>query len=188
MHLLKYLHITLFLLFCGPSALRAGSGPNKLQRDVPDAFKAYGAFPYAVAITDSNNDTIFECLAAERTEFDYEAKTATYIWFVSDGPEKSRNGYPFYYTEGPTLDSANYVVGKDGVSQVEYVRYTDYKDCLISEASYFGEQCTLWVSKEVQDLVPEHCLEQFGDICGFAVPVYAADLCEEDFTFEDADD
>ncbi|XP_077533141.1 uncharacterized protein LOC144145411 isoform X2 [Haemaphysalis longicornis] len=155
MLLLKYLPIILFLFFCGPSVLRAGSGPNKLQRDVPDAFKAYGAFPYAIAITDSNNDTIFECLAAKRTEFDYEAKTATYVWFVGDGPENLRKGYPFHYTQGATLDAADYTVGKE---------------------------CTLWVSMEVQDLVPEHCLEQFGDICGFAVPLHAADLCEDDFT------
>ncbi|XP_077533109.1 uncharacterized protein LOC144145395 [Haemaphysalis longicornis] len=188
MHLFKNLPVAAFLLFWGPSALRAGSGPNKLQRDVPDAFKAFGAFPYAIGITDSNNDTIFECLTAIRTEYDYEAKTVTYVWSLNDGPEHTRKHYAFHYTAGATPDTANFSVGKDEVPEVKYVRYTDYKDCVITEASHFAEECTLWVSKEVEDLVPVHCLEQFGDICGFAVPLHDADLCEDDFTdIEDAD-
>ncbi|XP_077541009.1 uncharacterized protein LOC144153233 [Haemaphysalis longicornis] len=41
-------------------------------------------------------------------------------------------------------------------------------------------QCTLWVSEEYKDLVPTHCLRQFHDICGVAVPVRDSDLCPDD--------
>ncbi|KAL1478762.1 hypothetical protein MTO96_052411 [Rhipicephalus appendiculatus] len=60
--------------------LGAPGGPRKLHYDVPDTFEVISAFPSSVAISDSDNDTIFDCLVANRTEIDYETKTATYVW------------------------------------------------------------------------------------------------------------
>ncbi|KAH7938538.1 hypothetical protein HPB49_024983 [Dermacentor silvarum] len=167
----------------------AGKGPNVLQRDVPDAFKVFAAFPYAVAISDADNDTIFECLTTMRKDFDPESKTVTYVWSISDGPGK-RKHVSLHHTAGATPDATNFTVGKDSNEvEVAYVIWSDYKDCAITEVPHFADQCTLWVSKEVEDLVPEYCLEQFHDACGVMVPLHDSDLCEDDqFDGEDDDE
>ncbi|KAH7946627.1 hypothetical protein HPB52_002147 [Rhipicephalus sanguineus] len=108
--------------------------------------KVFAAFPYAVGISDINNDTIFECLSARRKDFDPEAKTVTYVWSLNDGPGK---------------------------------RY--FLRCSAAE-------CTLWVSKAVEDLVPVSCLEQFHDVCGVMVPLRDSDLCLDDENDVDDDD
>ncbi|KAL1442696.1 hypothetical protein MTO96_030669 [Rhipicephalus appendiculatus] len=46
--------------------------PQAVADDVPDAFKVFGLFPHIVAISDVDNDTVFECLSAKRTEYDPE--------------------------------------------------------------------------------------------------------------------
>ncbi|XP_037578997.1 uncharacterized protein LOC119461703 [Dermacentor silvarum] len=165
----------------------AGKGPNVLQRDAPDAFKVFAAFPYAVGISDSDNDTIFECLTTKRKDFDPEAKTVTYVWSLSDGPGK-RKHVEFHHTTGATPDATNFTVGTDSDEmEVAYVTWSDYKDCAITEVPHYGDQCTLWVSKAVEDLVPVYCLEQFHDICGVMVPLHDSDLCEDD-QFEEEND
>ncbi|XP_077535285.1 uncharacterized protein LOC144147100 [Haemaphysalis longicornis] len=181
MGLFKVLPLCALLIALAPSALQAGSGPNKLQREVPDAFKTIAAFPYAIGISDANNDTIFECLTVLRSQFDPVAKTATYVWSLNQGPGEERKYVDMQYTAGETPDTVNFA-DETGKIQVKYFRYSDYKECTVTESTYFGEACTLWVTKEVEHRVPEHCLEQFSDICGLAVPLRPADLCEDDYT------
>ncbi|KAH6942288.1 hypothetical protein HPB50_003167 [Hyalomma asiaticum] len=59
--------------------LGAPGGPRKLHNDVPDSFEVMAAFPLAVSISDADNDTIFDCMIANRTQIDYEAKKATFV-------------------------------------------------------------------------------------------------------------
>ncbi|XP_050028183.3 uncharacterized protein [Dermacentor andersoni] len=166
----------------------AGKGPNVLQRDVPDAFKVFAAFPYAVAISDADNDTIFECMTTMRKDFDPEAKTVTYVWSINNGPGK-RKHVGFHHTAGATPDATNFTVGRHSNKvEVAYIIWSDYKDCAITEVPHFGDQCTLWVSKEVEDLVPLYCLEQFHDVCGVVVPLHDSDLCEDDENDEEDQD
>ncbi|XP_054922919.1 uncharacterized protein [Dermacentor andersoni] len=166
----------------------AGKGPNLLQRQPTDAFKVFAAFPYAVGISDVDNDTIFECLTAKRKDFNPEAKTVTYVWSLNDSPGK-RKRVGFHHTAGATPDATNFTVGKDSNNvQVAYITWSDYKDCAITEVPYYTEQCTLWVSKEVENLVPLYCLEQFHDICGVMVPLHDSDLCQDDENDEEDDD
>ncbi|XP_037280330.2 uncharacterized protein LOC119173637 [Rhipicephalus microplus] len=165
----------------------AGNGPHLLQREAPDAFEVFAAFPYAVGISDTNNDTIFECLSATRKDFDPVAKTVTYVWSLSDGPGK-RKHVGFHHTAGATPDATNFTVGKSTNMEVAYIVWSDYKDCAITDVPHFAEQCTLWVSKVVEDLVPLYCLKQFHDVCGVVVPLHDSDLCEDDENDEEDDD
>ncbi|KAL1478730.1 hypothetical protein MTO96_034881 [Rhipicephalus appendiculatus] len=55
-------------------------GPRKLHYDDVDAFKVASQFKDVVSISDSDNDTIFDCVVANRTDIDYEAQTLTYVW------------------------------------------------------------------------------------------------------------
>lgn len=165
----------------------AGKGPNVLPRETPDAFEVFAQFPYAVAISDADNDTIFECLTATRKDFDPEAKTVTYVWSISDSPGK-RKHVGFHHTAGATPEATNFTVGKSTVVEVAYVVWSDYKDCAITEVPHFSDQCTLWVSKAVEDLVPVSCLEQFHDVCGVVVPLHDSDLCLDDENDEEDED
>ncbi|KAL1478145.1 hypothetical protein MTO96_035185 [Rhipicephalus appendiculatus] len=40
-----------------------------------------------MSISDSDNDTIFDCLSANRTEIDYEAQTFSYVWTIQGEDE-----------------------------------------------------------------------------------------------------
>ncbi|KAH7946626.1 hypothetical protein HPB52_002146 [Rhipicephalus sanguineus] len=137
--------------------------------------QVFAAFPYAVAISDADNDTIFECLTATRKDFDPEAKTVT-------------KHVGFHHTAGATPEATNFTVGKSTVVEVAHVVWSDYKDCAITEVPHFSDQCTLWVSKAVEDLVPLYCLEQFHDVCGVVVPLHDSDLCLDDENDEEDDD
>ncbi|KAL1486682.1 hypothetical protein MTO96_046847, partial [Rhipicephalus appendiculatus] len=53
--------------------------------------------------------------------------------------------------------------------EVAYFRYTDYRNCAVMEVGHYGEQCILWVAKEMENDVPAHCLEQYDDICGVGI-------------------
>ncbi|KAL1445120.1 hypothetical protein MTO96_029340 [Rhipicephalus appendiculatus] len=70
--------------------LGAPGGPRKLPYHEPDAFQVISEYRDAAAISDSNNDTIFDCLAAHRINVDYEAGIATYAWTFkeADGSTK----------------------------------------------------------------------------------------------------
>uniref|UniRef100_G3MQN9 Lipocalin/cytosolic fatty-acid binding domain-containing protein n=1 Tax=Amblyomma maculatum TaxID=34609 RepID=G3MQN9_AMBMU len=167
----------LFLLSLAGAVSR---GPNKLQREVPDTFKIFEAFPHPVGVMDIDNDTILDCLSARRAEMDPEAQTATYVWSLAGSEGKTRAHVPVYHMPGDSPDATRYSVGsKDGPVEVGYFRYTDYKDCAILELPHFGDQCTLWVSEEVRDSIPAECLEQYADICGEGAPIYDKEMCED---------
>ncbi|XP_077538608.1 uncharacterized protein LOC144151431 [Haemaphysalis longicornis] len=158
-----------------------GWGPHKLQREVPDAFKTFAEFPFAIGIADNDNDTIFECLTARRHNFDPVAKTVTYDWSLNTGPGQERYILSLHHTAGDTPDAAPFTVNDGDTVYDGYVVYTDYKDCAVTEVPFWNnEQCTLWVSEALKDLVPTHCLRQFHDICGVAVPLRDSDLCPDD--------
>ncbi|XP_077538657.1 uncharacterized protein LOC144151477 [Haemaphysalis longicornis] len=157
------------------------SGPNKLKRDVPDVFEAFSDYPFAIAISDNDNDTIFECLSATRRDFDPEAKTVTYDWSLSNGPENEREIVSLHHSAGATPDATNFTIGDDDTVYVGYVRYNDNGNCAVTEFPFRNKElCTLWVSEEYKDMVPTYCLRHFHDICGVIVPLRDSDLCPDD--------
>ncbi|KAL1473223.1 hypothetical protein MTO96_038835, partial [Rhipicephalus appendiculatus] len=89
--------------------LGAPGGPRKLPYDVPDAFQVFTQYKDAVAISDSDNDTTFDCLVTRRINIDYEAQTATYIWTFKDS--SSRPDVFFQVSRGPKPGTVEMTVG-----------------------------------------------------------------------------
>ncbi|XP_077539485.1 uncharacterized protein LOC144152146 isoform X2 [Haemaphysalis longicornis] len=117
-----------------------GSGPKKLQRETPDAYLAFEAFPYALGVADNDNDTIFECLNAKRRDFDLEGRTVTYDWSLSTGPGQERLVVSLHHLPGDTIDSAPFTVDDDTTVYDGYVSYTDYRDCAVTEVPIWNNQ------------------------------------------------
>lgn len=172
--------LTPFLLVvcCIPQVLgRLGSpgGPQKLHHEVADALKAFASFQYAVAISDSDNDTILECMHTTRTDVDLETGTATYAWFF---PDVGR-AIPFHVKAGDEPGTITFTVEDDPTPFEGAIYYTDYENCVIADLEYRGHQCTLWAQSEVKDNVPQECIDQFVDTCGVTVPQHSRDLCPD---------
>ncbi|XP_070377556.1 uncharacterized protein [Dermacentor albipictus] len=155
--------------------------PQTFDDEAPDAFQVYGRFPYIVAISDSNNDTIFECLSAKRTEYDPGAKKATYVVIFKGHHGGQKKNVAFHVSEGPSPSTIEFTEDEhpDHAETAE-ILYTDYETCYIAKFLYNGEQCFLYVPKEMEDNVPHHCINHFAATCGVAVPVYSKDLCPDD--------
>ncbi|KAL1485465.1 hypothetical protein MTO96_047310, partial [Rhipicephalus appendiculatus] len=91
-----------------------------------------GAFPHVVAISSSNNDTSFKCLAATRTHFDLEAKRAVYVWHLggSRAATATRN-VTFNIEAGNAPDQTTYFIDNDRTHlYTAYYNYTDYENCM----------------------------------------------------------
>ncbi|XP_037286862.2 uncharacterized protein LOC119179845 isoform X2 [Rhipicephalus microplus] len=132
--------------------LGAPGGPLKKHYDFPDVFEVVSEYKDAMSISDSDNDTIFDCLLTNRTEVDYEARTFKYVW-TSQGADGSpqeevlMTGMP-----GPTSGSVRFFVE--------------------------GE-CILWVKRNLKDTVPQVCIDNFMDICGVVIKPGRRDLCDD---------
>ncbi|XP_049528939.1 uncharacterized protein LOC125947727 [Dermacentor silvarum] len=111
-------------------------GPQKLHHDVADTLKAFSSFPFAVAISDSGNDTIFECMYTTQTDVDLEAKTATYAWYF---PGLWR-AIPFYVTAGEEPGTLTFTVEDDPTPFEGVIYYTDYENCVIADLEYLGHR------------------------------------------------
>ncbi|XP_070395666.1 uncharacterized protein [Dermacentor albipictus] len=133
-------------------------------------------FENVVAISDSDNDTIFECLAAHRTDIDVEAQAATYMFdFFSSGLH-----IPFRISRGETLGTVTFTVGMDLTPLEGTVYFTDFENCVVVNAEYYTrDQCILWTRREFKDNVPQDCIDHFVDTCGVIVPEHSRDLCPD---------
>ncbi|XP_070394453.1 uncharacterized protein [Dermacentor albipictus] len=109
-------------------------GPQKLHHDVADTLKAFTSFPFAVAISDSDNDTIFECMYTTQTDVNLNAKTATYAWYF---PGFGR-AIPFYVRAGEEPGTLTFTVEDDPTLFEGVIYYTDYENCVIADLEYLG--------------------------------------------------
>ncbi|XP_037579022.1 uncharacterized protein LOC119461724 [Dermacentor silvarum] len=153
-------------------------GPLNLDHklyDAADIIKLISTFDYLVAISDADNDTIFECMSAKRVEFDPEVLSATYLWvFPSTGVE-----VPIYIHLGGPLGKVQFTIPQDKIPREGIVYYSNYKNCVVVEAELYGQQCVLWTSTDVKDNVPQDCIDNFVDTCGVIVPKHSRDLCPD---------
>uniref|UniRef100_A0A6G5A4I4 Putative lipocalin 35 lipocalin n=1 Tax=Rhipicephalus microplus TaxID=6941 RepID=A0A6G5A4I4_RHIMP len=149
-------------------------------REPTDAFRMLGAFPRVVAISSSNNDTSFKCLAATRTHFDLEAKKASYVWHLggSHAATATRN-VTFDIQAGNAPDQTTYFIDNDRTRPyTAYYNYTDYETCMVMIVPYNNhDHCLLWVKPAVTHAVPRHCLDNYEETCDVRVPQYDNDLC-----------
>ncbi|XP_075550485.1 uncharacterized protein LOC142584212 [Dermacentor variabilis] len=149
--------------------------------DVPDSFKIFENFPFAVAVSDQDNDTIYECLTAKRMWLTPEEKKGEYIWFFGAHGGKSKRTVSFYVFEGNSPDTFRFTVETDdGPSNEAKFYYTDYENCAILDIPYSGRHCILWTKETVKDAVPQKCLDEFMKNCGVGAPLYTDDLCSGD--------
>uniref|UniRef100_A0A131Z0R5 Lipocalin n=1 Tax=Rhipicephalus appendiculatus TaxID=34631 RepID=A0A131Z0R5_RHIAP len=156
-------------------------GTAQETNDVPDSFKIFETFPFAVAISDADNDTVYECLTAKRMWLEPEEKKGEYIWFLKGNLDNRKRTVSFYVFEGPSPDTFLFTVGSDeALSSEAKFHYTDYKNCAVLDLPYNGRQCMLWSTEESKDSLPQECLDEFVKHCGVAMPLYGKDLCSED--------
>ncbi|XP_037499690.1 uncharacterized protein LOC119373698 [Rhipicephalus sanguineus] len=152
------------------------------QRERVDSFRMIGAFPKVVAISTSTNDSSFKCLSAIRTNYDGEAKTATYVWPLRGHGGTERRNVTFTITPGDVSDETKYFVDDDN-SRVYtgYHHYTDYQNCMVMTVKYREhDHCLLWVKRSVAHAVPQNCLDNYEAKCDVRVPIFDNDLCHDD--------
>ncbi|XP_049527881.1 uncharacterized protein LOC125947360 [Dermacentor silvarum] len=149
--------------------------------DVPDSFKIYENFPFAVAVSDSDNDRRYECVTTRRMWLLPEEKKGEYIWLLEGHDGKSKQTVSFYVFEGSSPDTVRFTVGsEDSPSNEAKFYYSDYENCAVIDIPYNGRQCMLWTKETVKDSVPQKCLDEFQKNCGVGAPLYNKDLCSKD--------
>ncbi|KAL1484802.1 hypothetical protein MTO96_032394 [Rhipicephalus appendiculatus] len=150
-------------------------GPMKLHRDSPDGFETMKQFPYSVSISDSDNDTIFECMTSKRLAIDEETMTGTFEFLL---PSLGRT-LLYYVREGDSPGTMIFTSSTDPIPRDGIIYYTDYQNCVVADLELEGDghQCTLWARAEVEKNMPENCIDQFVDVCGVIVPADSRDLC-----------
>ncbi|XP_049276259.1 uncharacterized protein LOC125760346 [Rhipicephalus sanguineus] len=116
---MAWLKLSIGVLLFG---LATATPTRNLQREGVDTFRTIGAFRKVVAISTSTNDTSFKCLTAIRTNYDAEAKTATYVWLLRGHGGTQRRNVTFTISAGTVPHQANYFVDADN-SRV-YTGYT----------------------------------------------------------------
>ncbi|XP_075553544.1 uncharacterized protein LOC142586177 [Dermacentor variabilis] len=149
--------------------------------DVPDSFKVFQNFPFAVAVSDQNNDTIYECLTAKRLWLMPEEKEGQYVWLFGGHGGTSKQKVNFYVFEGSSPDTFLFSLGPD-VPPTDEAKfyYADYDNCVVLDIPYNGRQCILWTKETAKDAVPPKCVEEFMKYCGVGAPLYSDDLCSGD--------
>ncbi|XP_077486712.1 uncharacterized protein LOC144098014 [Amblyomma americanum] len=155
--------------------------------EVPDSFEIFEKFPFAVAISDINNDSIYECLTAKRAWFDKDAKKGEYIWLLRGHHNNPKKTIAFYVADGRSPDTFLYTEGsgenfqicqQDAIPEVGTFHYTDYETCAVLDTPYHGKTCILWASAARKDSLPQKCLDEFSKHCGVGPPLYSKDICK----------
>ncbi|XP_077538975.1 uncharacterized protein LOC144151729 [Haemaphysalis longicornis] len=159
--------------------LGAPGGPQKLPRQVADSFQVFSSFPFAVAISDSDNETIFECVKTTRTQLDPEAQTATFAWVARETDFNPRQEVLFHVKAAEEPGTVTFTVDDDPTEKEGIFYYTDYEKCLVMDFEYRGHQCILWMPIKYKDDAPQECIDYFVDTCGVSVTFNRTDLCED---------
>ncbi|XP_049527891.1 uncharacterized protein LOC125947365 [Dermacentor silvarum] len=150
------------------------------NNDVLDSFKVFENFPFGVAITDNDNDTIFECVTAKRAWLDMDSKKVEYVWLLKGPKGTPRKTIAFYAAEGNSPDTFLFMEGSDDAPPVVgKLYYSDYKTCAVIDMSHQSPRCILWATETSKDSLPQECLDQFEKNCGVGIPVYTKDLCAD---------
>uniref|UniRef100_G3MSK1 Lipocalin/cytosolic fatty-acid binding domain-containing protein n=1 Tax=Amblyomma maculatum TaxID=34609 RepID=G3MSK1_AMBMU len=137
-------------------------------------------FETPVLILASSDDAELECLSARLTHFNEAARTATYVWNIKGHKGSQKRIRSFDLRQGKELNQVDFKE-KDGPSGTVTVPYSDMKNCFIGTfpTVLYGGQCMMWVRKEVEDNVPQNCIDEFEDICDVEVSEYNHDLCQD---------
>lgn len=160
---------------------KANGASEILRRDLPDAFEIYLHLDDVLAISDADNDGVFECTAAIRTDYQTEPRMATYMFLFKGHHGTEKKNVSLHITPGATPDKITFYLDNHTEQKFEaQYFYTDYKTCTIVKGPYEGDRCLLLVSRDMAEDVPEHCVANFADICGVAANLYSKELCPDD--------
>uniref|UniRef100_G3MLB3 Lipocalin/cytosolic fatty-acid binding domain-containing protein n=1 Tax=Amblyomma maculatum TaxID=34609 RepID=G3MLB3_AMBMU len=154
-------------------------GPLKLPRENIDIFKVIQSYPSAVAIADTVNDSMQQCLSARRTSIDQEALTATYVWTLQKTDSLPKQEITFNVRPGKEPGTLDMTVGDDPTPKETIVYYAD-DDCIVMDVEDANHHCLLWIRPELKDSVPQVCTDYFADACGISAPEHSRDLCNDD--------
>ncbi|KAL1485736.1 hypothetical protein MTO96_047237, partial [Rhipicephalus appendiculatus] len=114
-------------------------GTAQQTNDVPDSFKIFETFPFAVAISDADNDTVYECLTTRRMWIEPEEKKGEYVSFLQGNHDNRKRTLSFYVFEGTSPDAFLFTVGSDeALSSEGKFYYTDYENCAVMDLPYNG--------------------------------------------------
>ncbi|KAH6927508.1 hypothetical protein HPB50_004919 [Hyalomma asiaticum] len=161
----------------------AGDGATEAENgDVPDAFEIYRHLGDVFAVSDVNDDGVFECTEAVLTDYQTEPKTATYL-FLFKGPHGTQKKNVSFHVS-PSTSPDKITIYMDNNTEEKYEAqylYTDYDTCTVVKGPYGGgNRCILLVARDKADDVPESCMTNFGEKCGVSVSLYNKDLCPDD--------
>lgn len=152
------------------------------KSEVVDVIKMIGDFQKITAIlapSSTAGDDKLECLRADLTQYDHEAKTGTYMWYLqaTDGSEKA---VQHNVSEGSSPDKVQVATSADPDAPfTASVPYTDYETCFILQTQEFGGQCLLWANDAFRNNVPQQCLSKYGEHCGSGVSLYTKECNAE---------
>ncbi|KAL1445224.1 hypothetical protein MTO96_029286 [Rhipicephalus appendiculatus] len=111
------------------------------ESDAIDAFRIFKQFPAGIGMSDSNNDTIFECMKAKRIWLNAEAKQGEYIWALKSEQGQPKKKITFYLSEGSSPDTFSYKAGSEDAAPEEGTfKYTDYVHCAVLEMPFHGHR------------------------------------------------
>ncbi|XP_075550448.1 uncharacterized protein LOC142584164 [Dermacentor variabilis] len=152
-----------------------------LRLDLPDAFQIFLHLEDVLAISDANDDGLFECVEAIRSDYNVEPKMATYVLLFKGHHDKEKKNVTFHLTPGATPDTVTMYLDNHTEEKFEaQYLYTDYETCAVVKGPYEGERCLLLVSRDKAEDVPEHCSTNFADICSVTSNLYSQELCPDD--------
>ncbi|XP_077491727.1 uncharacterized protein LOC144102297 [Amblyomma americanum] len=150
-------------------------GPRKLHYDVTDSFTTSERPPLTVAIWDPAEEALLKCVAANRTEIDPVARTATFVLLFPETETSPKREVLFYMKTGEDGKFTFTLAGDTTVWEGEYY-YTE-ANCVVLGLEYKGQQCILWVDRKFKDAVPQSCIDHFVDTCGVEDPPHRRDVC-----------
>ncbi|KAL3218061.1 hypothetical protein MRX96_031848 [Rhipicephalus microplus] len=170
--LVQILAFKLFFILLGLAA------DHQSKDDVVDAFKAMAAFPYAVALADTDWDGDLDCMVAVRREYSNDPPRVVFDTFMKR-PNGEIRQITYRIKPGPTIDSVEFTVNDDYDHVFEgHFFFSDYKDCLIMEFPIDNKpMCAMWTLKTIAGDIPAICTEKLQASCEGAVIAYDEDTC-----------
>ncbi|KAK8759002.1 hypothetical protein V5799_003366, partial [Amblyomma americanum] len=72
--------------------------------------QAFDAFPLVIAMFDEDLDGDLDCVKSVRTDYDKEAKKATYVWVLKGKNGQAGTNITFHLKPGATPEKADYLL------------------------------------------------------------------------------
>ncbi|XP_065295049.1 uncharacterized protein [Dermacentor albipictus] len=163
-------------------ALATANLPGNRRRETTDSLRMFSAFPHAVAVFTTKNDTSFKCLSTTRRHFDPLKKTVTYVWHFKNYTGHQRRDVVFDVDFSGTPGQGTFFINNNKTRPfTAFYKYSDYRTCAVIITPYGGhDHCSMWVRRAWVHNVPQHCLNNYEEICGIGDNLVDRDICRDD--------